>query len=595
MCAQTDGTSSNNSDCNNADNEIEAIFSNFPTYTDWCFQEGNQQSTLEQYHDELYTHAVYLANDTMLPQDAFPIFKYLANNGHARGMNEYGTNLVSGDIPDECRDASEGLAWVEKSAKLGYAKAQRNLAVYLYEGILCEQNGFEALRWGYTAIEQGYVEAYCTIGCMYLKGNGVPSDLPKAVEMFQRGMDAGSIECVSLLGLLYQGGRGVAKNVPKAVELYEKAIDLGDLVGYDFLGNLFVEGDDGIPKDLSRAAMYYELAAEANVVSAMRNLDYAKAREFFERAAQHKHEEAICALGFLLGEGLGCVKDPVRAAKLYQESAALGCGLGAYNAGAVFENGQGVPVNLLKALEYYKQAMSLNCNLPEPSLQPNSHLVTKMHSVGITYLKENKRKEANDHLKAAAQLGHAKSVVELYISALWGMEAVPFDTTMRYFTPPQAHDTTLSILPMELVTGIFQWLHPKQCIQLRATSRRLLALVDNDWLARHVLQFNACLIPSQARLPVHWFDKLLFHGPHAFQVAYVEMRLNGIREIGCQERKYVSHTEYGLKRINVFPAAFVHWTSLTSLQVSGIGLAGAIPESIKYLRNLKEVDLSRNK
>ncbi|KAJ3249465.1 hypothetical protein HDU77_007704 [Chytriomyces hyalinus] len=649
MSFEMDPASSDSCENSNISSKnIEATFTHFPTYTDWCSREANQLSTLEQYHDELYTHGLHLSKEMKLPEDAFAVFEYLANKGHAGGMNEYGVNLVSGDIPDTCtkdgfRDMAKGFAWVEKSANLGFPKAQRNLSAYLSAGIVCEPNGVEALRWGYTAIEQGYVEAYCPIGCTYANGKAVPNDDAKAVELLQRGMDAGSIDCISRLGVLYQSGRGVAKNVPKAIELYEKANGLGDLQGSYYLGNLYADGDDGIPIDLNRAAKYYERAAEAGIVDAIRDLgdcyeygngvpqsyeismryytqaakfedswslhylgdsyrhgirvqkDYAKALQYFERAALRKHGEATCSLAFMLGEGIGCKKDPVRAAKLYQQSAALGSGIGAYNAGVVFQFGSGVPANSLTAIEFYRKAASLDCDLP---LQPDSNFINLLHSVGKTFLKENKRKEAIDHFQEAAQLGHAKSIVELsnmYASGFLGMYPVAFDTNTCYIIPPQTPDTTLSILPVELMTQIFQWLHPKQCIQLRSTSRRVLALIDNESFARHMLQFNAFFIPEQTGSSMHWFDKLLFHGPHAFQVAYVELRLNGMKEISSQELKYVSHrSSSGYNLMNKFPPAFIHWTSLTSLHLSGLRLAYGIPESIKYLRNLKEVDLTRN-
>ncbi|KAI8843541.1 hypothetical protein BJ741DRAFT_307350 [Chytriomyces cf. hyalinus JEL632] len=624
-------------------NNIAANFIHFPNYTEWCSREGNQQSTLEQYHDELYTHGLHLSKDNKGPEDAFAVFEYLANNGHAGGMNAYGISIIEGDTPDGFRDPSEGYAWVEKSAKLGCPKGQRNLSAYLSEGIVCKQNGVEALRWGYAAIEQGHVEAYNPIGCMYMNGQGVPRDLVKAAEVFQRGVDAGSVDCISRLGLLYQQGRGVSKDVPKAMELFEKATGLGDMMGCYYLGCQYAEGDDGIQKDLCQAFKYYERAAQANVVSAIRNVghcyengngvpqsyeislqyytraakyddswtlyhlgsiyqhgtgvqqDYAKAREYLERAAKQKHKEAICALGFLLSEGLGSTKDPVRAAELYQQSAALGDGIGAYNSGVVFENGQGVPADLLIALDYYKQAVRLKCDLARPLLQPTSYLMTLLHSVGTMCLMGDRGKEAKDHFQAAAQLGHDKSIAELskmYADALWGNDAVTFDTDMRYFTPPEIPDTTLSILPVELITHIFQFLHPKQCIQLRSITHRMLTLIDNDSFARHLFQFNALLLPSRGERSVHWFDKMLFRGPHAFQVAFVETGLNGIREIGSHELKYVSQTDH---KFSEFPAAFLQWTSLTSLQLSGVQLTGAIPESIKYLRSLKEVNLSRNR
>ncbi|KAJ3252360.1 hypothetical protein HDU77_005186 [Chytriomyces hyalinus] len=624
-------------------NNIPANFSHFPPYTEWCSREGNQHSTLDQYHDELYTHGLQLSKEGKQPEDAFAVFEYLANNGHAGGMNAYGISIIEGDAPDGFRDPSVGYAWVEKSAKLGCPKAQRNLSAYLSEGIVCEQDGVEALRWGYAAIEQGYVEAYNSIGWMYMNGHGVPRDFVKAAEVFQRGVDAGSVDCIGRLGILYQQGSGVAKDVPKAMELYERATGLGNMMGCCYLGCLYAEGDDGVPKDFSKAVQYYERAAQANVVSAIRNLghcyengngvpqsyeislqyytraakyddswtlyhlgisyqygtgvqqDYVKAREYLERAAKQKEVDAICALGFLLGEGLGCTKDPVRAAELYQQSAALGDGIGAYNSGVVFELGQGVPANLLIALDYYKQAVRLKCDLAKPSLQPTSYFMTLLHSAGTKCLTRDRRKEAKDYFQAAAQLGHAKSISELskmYADALWGNDTVTFDTDMRYFTPPQTPDTTLSILPVELMASIFQFLHPKQCIQLRSITHRMLALIDNESFVRHLFQFNVLLLPSQGERSMHWFDKMLFHGPPAFQMAYVDMRLNGIREIGSLELKYVSQRD---RKMNEFPAAFLQWTSLTSLQLSGVQLTGAIPKSIKYLRSLREVNLSRNR
>ncbi|KAI8829106.1 hypothetical protein BJ741DRAFT_699369 [Chytriomyces cf. hyalinus JEL632] len=187
--------------------------------------------------------------------------------------------------------------------------------------------------------------------------------------------------------------------------------------------------------------------------------------EYLEPAAKQKQKEAICALGLLVGEGLGSAKDSVRAAKLYQQPAASGDGLGAYNLGVVFESGQGVPADLNIALDYYKQAVRLKCHLAKPSLQPTSYFMNLLHSVGTLY-------------------------------ALSGNDAVSFDADMRHYTPPQTPDTTLSILPVELTTLIFQFPHPKQCIQLRSTSHRMLTVIDNDSFARHLFQFNALFLPS---------------------------------------------------------------------------------------------------
>ncbi|KAJ3214818.1 hypothetical protein HDU81_001563, partial [Chytriomyces hyalinus] len=204
-------------------------------------------------------------------------------------------------------------------------------------------------------------------------------------------------------------------------------VDLGDLSGCYYLGYLYVEGDEGVPKDLCKGIQNYERGTQAGVVSAIRNLgnchengigvpqsyeislqhftraansedawalyylgnkyrngtgvpeDNAKAYEYYERAAKQKHKVAICNLGFLLGSGLGCTKDLVRAAELYQQAAALGEATATYNAGHVFETGEGVPINLLKALDYYRKAVKLNCNLAKPCLLPTSRFSNSSH------------------------------------------------------------------------------------------------------------------------------------------------------------------------------------------------------------------------
>ncbi|KAJ3263413.1 hypothetical protein HDU77_010707 [Chytriomyces hyalinus] len=621
----------------------DAHFSHFPSYNDWCAQQENQQATLEQYYDQLHAHGLLLQNDRKQPDEAFPVFEFLAKRGHAKGMNSYGIRLIDGNTPGGFRNPKEGLTWVEKSATLGFAKAKRNLAVYLSEGIVCEKNGEEALRSAYEAMNQGFADAYYTLGLMYLNGDVVPRDYFKAADFLQQGVDLGNIDCISSLGRQYLKGRGVAKNVPKALELFEKAIGLGHSKAEFYLGCVYAKGYDGVPKDYSKAIEYYERAAKAGVTGAIRNLghcyehgngvpqnyeislqhltraansgdacalfyigrkyqhgegvpqDYIKAHEFFERAAEQKDKRAICNLGYLLSKGLGCTKDPVRATELFQQSAELGNGMGANNLGIVYLTGEGVPINLFKALDYFRKAVNLNFDRAKRAFRPTSGLTKALFTAGDAFRMEGNRREAIEYFKAAAQHGHTESVAELskmYADALWGMDEVSFDAEMRFFTPPQIPDKTLSILPSELLTQIFSWLHPKQCILLRRTSHRMLAFFDTESFARHLLQVNALLLPSPVQKLENWFDKMLFHGPHAFQVAYIEARLNGLQIITGAEVKYASGSDCRMKE---FPAAFVHWTSLTCLQLSRCELTGAIPGSIKYLRSLREVDLSHNR
>ncbi|KAJ3407880.1 hypothetical protein HDU80_007510 [Chytriomyces hyalinus] len=499
-------------DLSNNSNDGSTDFSHFPSCDDWCSRQGNG-STIDNYHDALHRHADEIKFKRQYPEDAFAVFKYLAHLGHAAGMLSYGVSIMLGQ--------GTGFAWVEKSATLGFAKAQRQLTVYLSKGIGCERNGAEALRWANAAIDQGFADAHSTLGAMYLEGDGVPVDHAQGAQHFYLGISAGSVECISQAGRLYQTGTGVKKNIKKAVEFYEKAASVDIALAYYYLGDVYEAGDDenGIPKDPSKAATYYKQSIllgddssaamqslaylydngigveqsdtlslqyyldaakfeEANALYFLGHKyatgkgveqDYTKAIEFYERATKQNSPAAMTILGYLLSEGKGCIKDFVRSAALFQQSAALGDAVAAFYCGAVFQHGQGVPVNLFKAVDYFRMSVRLKFDHAKQQLLPNSNISLDLFQAAQDLQTEKKDKEALDHLYAAAVLGHLaaiESVASMYRNAA-GLGPVPYEKEMRYFEPPETPDTTLSATPNELLLQIFQWLHPKECILLR--------------------------------------------------------------------------------------------------------------------------------
>ncbi|KAJ3228961.1 hypothetical protein HDU78_009347 [Chytriomyces hyalinus] len=251
----------------------------------------------------------------------------MSNQQHR--MNSYGIRLIDGNTPGGFRNPKEGLTWVEKSATLGFAKAKRNLAVYLSEGIVCEKNGEEALRWAYEAMNQGCADAYYTLGLMYLNGDVVPRDYFKAADFLQQGVDLGNIDCISSLGRQYLKGRGVTKNAPRALELFEKAIGLGHSKAEFYLGCVYAKGYDGVPKDYSKAIEYYERAAKAGVPGAIRNLGHCYEHgngvpQNYEISLQHLTRAAnsgdACALFYI---------------------------------GRKYQHGEGVPQDYIKAHEFF--------------------------------------------------------------------------------------------------------------------------------------------------------------------------------------------------------------------------------------------------
>jgi TPR repeat protein len=119
----------------------------------------------------------------------------------------------------------------------------------------------------------------------------------EAVAVFQAGAEHGSAASMSDLGLSYEIGIGVPQDYAKAREWYEKAAAQGDAKGMGGLGQLYSDGL-GVPRD------------------------YAKAREWFEKAAAKGEATAMFNLGELYSDGLGVPRDYAKAREWYERAAA---------------------------------------------------------------------------------------------------------------------------------------------------------------------------------------------------------------------------------------------------------------------------------
>ena len=71
--------------------------------------------------------------------------------------------------------------------------------------------------------------------------------------------------------------------------------------------------------------------------------DYAKAREFYEKAAALGHAEAEFRLGWLHDHGRGVPRDAATARAWYERAALKGSASAQYNLGVLYKKGRGVP------------------------------------------------------------------------------------------------------------------------------------------------------------------------------------------------------------------------------------------------------------
>jgi TPR repeat protein len=115
--------------------------------------------------------------------------------------------------------------------------------------------------------------------------------------VFQTGAEQGDAHAMGNLGLLYGKGHGVAQDYAKAREWYEKAADKGDSHAMCNLGLLYGNGH-GVAQD------------------------YAKAREWWEKAADKGDTRAMCNLGLLYVNGHGVAQDYAKGREWFEKAAA---------------------------------------------------------------------------------------------------------------------------------------------------------------------------------------------------------------------------------------------------------------------------------
>jgi TPR repeat protein len=149
--------------------------------------------------------------------------------------------------------------------------------------------------------------------------------------VFQTGADRGNANSMANLGRLYEHGHGVAQDYAKAREWYEKAAEKGDADGMAMMGWLYYDGH-GVAQD------------------------YAKAREWFEKAAETGNAEAFRRLGFLYRDGFGVAQDFAKARELLEKAAEKGDTIAMGMIGGLYHNGQGVAQDYAKAREWYEKA-----------------------------------------------------------------------------------------------------------------------------------------------------------------------------------------------------------------------------------------------
>ena len=128
-------------------------------------------------------------------------------------MNNQQTNSLN----QETRQATEGDA-----------EAQCSLGVMYLMGDGVDKDPAEAARWFREAAEQGHAKGQLYLGVRYARGEGVEKDYSEASNWFRKAAEQGEIGAQFNLGLAYANGEGVDRNDEQAYAW----LSLADVSGF---------------------------------------------------------------------------------------------------------------------------------------------------------------------------------------------------------------------------------------------------------------------------------------------------------------------------------------------------------------------------
>jgi hypothetical protein len=133
----------------------------------------------------------------------------------------------------------EALSYLEKSAEMGYMRAQAGIGIDYANGKAEPHDPVKAVYWLGLAAAQGSRGAQDKLGAMYESGDGIPRDQAKALRYYQLAAAQHDTDAEFALGIDYEFGRGLEHDRAKAIQyLRQSSVDGKDTFGNDVAGVL---------------------------------------------------------------------------------------------------------------------------------------------------------------------------------------------------------------------------------------------------------------------------------------------------------------------------------------------------------------------
>jgi len=370
--------------------------------------EADYRNGYKLYKEKNYIEAMVMFK--VAAEQKYPAAYYCLGEMYNNG---YG---VAQDFAEAAKYYSEAVVLHHTLAKVRLGK------LYLY-GRGVEQNQKLAFALFKQAYKAGDRTACYYLGLCYESGWGVEQDSGKAFENYlicvQSGVEK-EIEgaCSYKLAVFFEKGIGINPNAEKAREHILKAVNLNNIDALKLMGSYHENGTGGFQKDLEKALEYYRNAAS----SKCSNCSDGKLKDpvcpvcsgsgrIIKPSADVERLEAAIAAGrpksdYQRGEELFQRKEYARAIEYFNKAANTGDAKSYYQLANCLENGLGVEVDMERAINFYQRSAALG---HEKASQRLNEIAGEQYVLGRKYYDEKNYEKAVICFRRSADLGNVRS------------------------------------------------------------------------------------------------------------------------------------------------------------------------------------------
>lgn len=293
--------------------------------------------------------------------------KKAADQGHGVSAGQYGYMLEKGiGGPADSRTAT---TYFLRGAQKGdsYAKSWYALSVVLAND---EANLPKAIAYAVEAADNGELIAQVLLGSAIYYNDGPNQNNAKSFKYLEQAVAQDSAMGMRFLGKWYvNGGDGVTRDIHKGVGLMERSAARGDTPAMIQLSRLYGFGFDGVVKSEAKAVTYLRQAVAKNDGEAMGILadfyyfgrfgiveNKPEALSLYKRGAELGDVESQSNYGGLLYEGILLPKDLQGSIAYTRKAAVSGNGLSQVRLGKFYYFGEGVTKDISEATRWFHKA-----------------------------------------------------------------------------------------------------------------------------------------------------------------------------------------------------------------------------------------------